>query len=426
MTITALPMAAPVEPAAARTAGGSGSDPSAVGDFKGLVDSHLQEHEAADAATLAGAAGVILASPVPVPVGQIATPLSVAAVTGSAATVPTTAGAATAPTTALTTGAGSAATTTQLRLPGTGSAPAPATTPGSATPGPVDVTVDVTGAGSGAGPGAGSGHPVAAPAAVLATGAPQPTDAPLPAPVVQPQAETPTETSSEMMPGTRAAAGSAVADAAAEPSKPAAAPVPEPATSLTGVQPPSGAQAAPVQALGPVVGSPAGGQAQPSSLVSGQVFPAVAKLVDRGDGMHRLSLRLHPEELGEVRITVTIKDNTVDVTLSAGPVAREALRNGSPELRALLDLAGATTGNLVVKDLPGGSAQTATGVSAGSAGTTGDPMFAGGSRDGDHEGDSAHHLTRGPGEHAEEPPADPSAGQPVAKSSDPTTLDVRI
>jgi flagellar hook-length control protein FliK len=98
---------------------------------------------------------------------------------------------------------------------------------------------------------------------------------------------------------------------------------------------------------GPASASPA----ERGPWVTGQVFPEVTRLVARGDGTHRLTLRLHPADLGEVKVILTVKDNTVDVTLSAGPAAREALREGSPQLRALLELAGATTGQLVVRDL---------------------------------------------------------------------------
>jgi hypothetical protein len=85
--------------------------------------------------------------------------------------------------------------------------------------------------------------------------------------------------------------------------------------------------------------------------VTDQVFGQVTRLVSRGDGMHRLTLRLHPADLGEVKVVMTVKDGVVDVTLSAGAAAREALRDGSPQLRSLLELAGATTGQLVVREL---------------------------------------------------------------------------
>ncbi len=85
--------------------------------------------------------------------------------------------------------------------------------------------------------------------------------------------------------------------------------------------------------------------------VADQVFAPVSRLVTRGDGTHRLMLRLHPADLGEVKVVMTVKDGVVDVTLSAGAAAREALRDGAPQLRSLLELAGATSGQVVVRDL---------------------------------------------------------------------------
>jgi len=90
--------------------------------------------------------------------------------------------------------------------------------------------------------------------------------------------------------------------------------------------------------------------------VADQVFDHVTRLVSRGDGTHRITLRLHPADLGEVKVVLTVKNGTVDVTLAAGSAAREALREGSPQLRSLLEMAGATTGQVVVRDLGGGPA----------------------------------------------------------------------
>jgi flagellar hook-length control protein FliK len=106
---------------------------------------------------------------------------------------------------------------------------------------------------------------------------------------------------------------------------------------------------------GPVAEGPA------SHPVTDQVFGQVTRLVSRGDGTHRLTLRLHPADLGEVKVVLTVKDGAVDVSLSAGPAAREALREGSPQLRALLELTGATTANVVVRDAAGSAAATVVG-----------------------------------------------------------------
>jgi flagellar hook-length control protein FliK len=106
--------------------------------------------------------------------------------------------------------------------------------------------------------------------------------------------------------------------------------------------------------------SAAGGSAEGvrGNPITDQVFDQVTRLVSRGDGTHRITLRLHPADLGEVKVVLTVKNGTVDVTLSAGAAAREALREGSPQLRSLLELTGATTGQVVVRDL-GSSAVSA-------------------------------------------------------------------
>lgn len=121
--------------------------------------------------------------------------------------------------------------------------------------------------------------------------------------------------------------------------------------SALGITAPTAAAAA----LG-TAGATAGGSSGP---VTAQVFPTVPALLTRGEGTHSLMLRLHPADLGEVQVTVTVRDGVVDVTLSAGREAQLALRTGVGELRSLIDLAGATSGHVVIRDLPGGAAPAA-------------------------------------------------------------------
>ena len=83
---------------------------------------------------------------------------------------------------------------------------------------------------------------------------------------------------------------------------------------------------------------------------------AVPRVVLRGEGTSRLTLKLHPADLGEVHVTVTVRGQEVDVTLAAGARAREALSEGSSRLRGLLEGIGHTTGQVVLRDLPGGPA----------------------------------------------------------------------
>ncbi|HEU5045545.1 MAG TPA: flagellar hook-length control protein FliK, partial [Nocardioidaceae bacterium] len=102
---------------------------------------------------------------------------------------------------------------------------------------------------------------------------------------------------------------------------------------------------APVSAAAPSAGGPAGGTST-AVPVPAQLQPSLVRLVSRGDGTHRMSLRLHPAELGEVRLTVTVKDGAVDVAMAAGPEAQDTLREGSAQLRAMLSGSGHTLGQL--------------------------------------------------------------------------------
>jgi flagellar hook-length control protein FliK len=89
------------------------------------------------------------------------------------------------------------------------------------------------------------------------------------------------------------------------------------------------------------------------------VFPEVTSLVSRGEGVHRITLSLKPEALGEVRVVMTVRDGAVHVRLAAGHEAQQALLEGSPELSRLLEHAGATDTRIVVRDLFAAAAPTA-------------------------------------------------------------------
>lgn len=125
------------------------------------------------------------------------------------------------------------------------------------------------------------------------------------------------------------------------------------AAAPAGQSPVSGAQAAPRPS------APAGPTGTSTAAVLDQTMPVVNRLVSRGDGTHRITLRLHPADLGEVRVTVTVRADKVDVTLAAGATARDALAAGSAQLRGLLADTGHTPGALTLRDLPAGSAPSA-------------------------------------------------------------------
>jgi hypothetical protein len=128
--------------------------------------------------------------------------------------------------------------------------------------------------------------------------------------------------------------------------------------------------------------------------------PEVTRLVSRGNGVHRLTMRLQPEALGEVRVTLTVRDGAVQVHLTGGEDAARALAEGAPELRRVLELAGAGEARVVVRDLAGqqagGHGQPAAGGNAqqasyGADGDTPSPGTPGGGT-----GQQGHHArTRG-------------------------------
>ncbi len=105
--------------------------------------------------------------------------------------------------------------------------------------------------------------------------------------------------------------------------------------------------AAPVTAT--ATGTPAPAQ------VTQQVFPEVVRIAGQGDGPRRVTLRLQPEFLGEVRVVMTSHKGELQISLSAGTAARHALTEGTPELRRLLESVGATDARIVIRDLPAGT-----------------------------------------------------------------------
>jgi hypothetical protein len=167
--------------------------------------------------------------------------------------------------------------------------------------------------------------------------------------------------------------------------------------------------AGPAPTTGVTPGAPTGAPAPAAAHapVTGQVFPEVTSLVSRGDGVHRITLSLKPEALGEVRVVMTVRDGAVHVRLAAGHEAQQALLQGSPELTRLLEHAGATDTRIIVRDLFGAAApttsSTSTGSNAGSSTGTGtgpgpdlgqgQGLGAGGNRSQDqHAGTRAEHL----------------------------------
>ena len=114
--------------------------------------------------------------------------------------------------------------------------------------------------------------------------------------------------------------------------------------------------------------------------VHGRVVTEVTRMVSTpGNTSHRMTLRLDPGTLGEVRVVLAMRDGAVRVRLAAHDVAHEALAAAAPELRRLLEDAG-TQARVVVRELAtsvaglqaGSQTGTQTGTQTGSdAGTNG-------------------------------------------------------
>ncbi len=159
-------------------------------------------------------------------------------------------------------------------------------------------------------------------------------------------------------------------------------------------------------------------------------------MVTRGDGTQRLTLKLHPADLGEVHLTVTVKAGSVDVTLAAGHAAREALSDGSAQLRSLLELTGHAAGQLVIRDLPSaapppGQAAPAQNPQPGLAQGGGhtpsfDQQAGGGGQPGGQGAGRPGVPTSGPDPAAGAPPGpEPRTSQPAHRGG-AAALDVRI
>lgn len=131
--------------------------------------------------------------------------------------------------------------------------------------------------------------------------------------------------------------------------------------------PPVGSVAAP--ATPAPVGDPA-----PHGPVARQVFPEIVKLTTSTEGPQRVTIRLNPESLGEVRVVLTERRGTLEVSLSASGEARRALLDGTPELQRLLDAVGRGDSRIVVRDGSGlpvsapASGAAPSGTSSGQAG----------------------------------------------------------
>ncbi|HET9070335.1 MAG TPA: flagellar hook-length control protein FliK [Acidimicrobiales bacterium] len=78
-----------------------------------------------------------------------------------------------------------------------------------------------------------------------------------------------------------------------------------------------------------------------------QLTRAVLPLATGPDGTTRVSLSLHPADLGEVHVQVVLQASTVNVTIhAADPATRSLLAGQLGDLRNLLEGSGVATGAL--------------------------------------------------------------------------------
>ncbi len=129
-----------------------------------------------------------------------------------------------------------------------------------------------------------------------------------------------------------------------------------------------GATAPPIGLLtgtGAPTAAAASGLAAPAGAnpVVPQVMGEITGMMARGDGTHRIRLRLSPESLGDVAVILTARGGSVEVTLGASGHGRLALEQATAELSRLLELAGARTTQVLVKELTStGTAFVSTGA----------------------------------------------------------------
>ncbi len=171
-----------------------------------------------------------------------------------------------------------------------------------------------------------------------------------------------------------------------------------------------------------------------ADAVPDQVLQHLTAVRALRDGGHRTVLRLDPEHLGEVTLTLDVRDGAVRLSVSGGAEALEALRSGLGDLRSSLAEAGLALDDVRLRP------ETATGTAPGTgddrgrppggadAGSTGGPG-AGSGRDG-RAGDSGGEGGRD-GRAADLWRPDP-VPRPVSRSAHPddagtgSSLDVRV
>ena len=80
----------------------------------------------------------------------------------------------------------------------------------------------------------------------------------------------------------------------------------------------------------------------------------IAPLLLDADGVHRLTVHLHPADLGPVQVVAEIRNGEINVQLSgATDAGNDALRNAMDDLRRELDRSGFSNTTLDLRQGPG-------------------------------------------------------------------------
>lgn len=108
-----------------------------------------------------------------------------------------------------------------------------------------------------------------------------------------------------------------------------------------------------------------------TNQVHGKVVAEVTRLVSTGGGSHRMTLRLDPGTLGEVRIVLAVRGDSVRVRLAAHDQAHDALVAAAPELRRLLEGQPGVEARVLVRELATATAPVAGTTDARDAALTG-------------------------------------------------------
>ncbi|MGY1619521.1 flagellar hook-length control protein FliK [Geodermatophilus sp. SYSU D00691] len=116
------------------------------------------------------------------------------------------------------------------------------------------------------------------------------------------------------------------------------------------------AAAQPTAPTAPATSSAAAAAPAPQLPVNAQLSRPVAVLASRPDGVHTMTVVLTPENLGPVHVQVTVRGDSVDLTLAgAHEHGRATLLEALPDLRRDLQSAGVNTARLDVSRDTGGA-----------------------------------------------------------------------